>query len=112
MDQNVARLDSRYYPLGSETAQILGDWRTAENFHATNTSFIERDSNTKLQGYSDYDELAPFIRYRHAPAMRTLNGCAIATVTCAPPSTRVCNSLHRKFSGSISTKRVWSMERS
>ncbi len=67
VEQNVARLDSRYYPLGPETAQLLGDWRTAENFHATNTSFIERDSNTKLQGYSDYTELAPLIRYRHAP---------------------------------------------
>ncbi len=67
IDQNIARLDSRYYPLGSETAQLLGDWRTAENFHATNTSFIERDSNTKLQGYADYAELAPLIRYRHAP---------------------------------------------
>ena len=67
VDQNVARLDNRYYPLGSETGQLLGDWRTAENFHATNTSFIERDSNNKLQGYSDYAELAPLIRYRHAP---------------------------------------------
>ena len=67
VDQNVARLDNRYYPLGPETAQLLGDWRTAENFHATNTSFIERDSNTKLQGYSDYSELGPLIRYRHAP---------------------------------------------
>jgi cell division protein FtsI/penicillin-binding protein 2/cell division protein FtsW (lipid II flippase) len=67
VEQNVARLDGRYYPLGSETAQLLGDWRTAENFHASNTSFIERDSNTKLQGYADYAELAPLIRYRHAP---------------------------------------------
>ncbi len=67
VDQNVARLDSRYYPLGSQTAQLLGDLRTGENFHATNTSFIERDSNNKLQGYANYAELAPLIRYRHAP---------------------------------------------
>jgi cell division protein FtsI/penicillin-binding protein 2 len=67
VDQNVARLDGRYYPLGAQTAQLLGDWRTAENFHASNTSFIERDSNTKLQGYASLDELAPLIRYRHAP---------------------------------------------
>jgi cell division protein FtsI/penicillin-binding protein 2/cell division protein FtsW (lipid II flippase) len=66
-DANVSRLDSRCYPFGSLTAQLLGDWRTGENFHATNTSFIERDSNTKLQGYSTYTELAPLIRYRHAP---------------------------------------------
>jgi cell division protein FtsI/penicillin-binding protein 2/cell division protein FtsW (lipid II flippase) len=67
VDQNVARLDNRYYPLGSETAHLLGDWRTGEDFHATNTSFIERDSNTKLQGYASLAELAPLIRYRHAP---------------------------------------------
>ena len=65
--QNVARLDNRYYPLGPQTVQLLGDWRTAEDFHATNTSFIERDSNTKLQGYGTLAELAPMIRYRHAP---------------------------------------------
>ncbi len=67
IDRNVARLDGRYYPLGAQTVQLLGDWRTGENFHATNTSFIERDSNTKLQGYSNLAELAPLIRYRHAP---------------------------------------------
>jgi cell division protein FtsI/penicillin-binding protein 2/cell division protein FtsW (lipid II flippase) len=67
VDQNVARLDGRYYPFGAETVQLVGDWRTGEDFHASNTSFIERDSNSKLQGYSNLDELAPLIRYRHAP---------------------------------------------
>jgi cell division protein FtsI/penicillin-binding protein 2/cell division protein FtsW (lipid II flippase) len=67
VDQNVARLDGRYYPLGQQTVQLLGDWRTGEDFHASNTSFIERDSNNKLQGYTNLDELAPMIRYRHAP---------------------------------------------
>jgi cell division protein FtsI/penicillin-binding protein 2 len=65
--QNVARLDGRYYPFGAQTVQLLGDWRTAEDFHASNTSFVERDSNHKLQGYTNLSELAPFIRYRHAP---------------------------------------------
>lgn len=67
VDRNVARLDGRYYPLGALTTQLLGDWRTGEDFHASNTSFIERDSNTKLQGYASLLELAPLIRYRHAP---------------------------------------------
>jgi cell division protein FtsI/penicillin-binding protein 2/cell division protein FtsW (lipid II flippase) len=67
VDRNVARLDGRYYPLGSQVVQLLGDWRTGEDFHASNTSFIERDSNTKLQGYANLAELAPLIRYRHAP---------------------------------------------
>ena len=44
-----------------------GRLRTGENFHATNASLIEHDSNVKLQGFTDYRELAPLIRYRHQP---------------------------------------------
>ena len=45
----------------------MGDWRTGENFHATNASLIEHDSNVKLQGFTDYSELVPLVRYRHHP---------------------------------------------
>ncbi len=45
---------------------MIGDLRTGENFHATNASLVEHDSNPKLQGYR-YDELAPLVRYRHQP---------------------------------------------
>ncbi len=62
-----SRLDSRHYPFGPLTAHVLGDLRTGENFHATNASLIEHDSNVKLQGFTDYRELAPLIRYRHHP---------------------------------------------
>ncbi len=67
IDNACSRLDNRHYPFGSLTAHILGDWRTGENFHATNASLIEHDSNAKLQGFTDYRELAPLIRYRHQP---------------------------------------------
>jgi cell division protein FtsI/penicillin-binding protein 2/cell division protein FtsW (lipid II flippase) len=60
-------VDSRHYPFGELTAHFLGDWRTGENFHADNTSLVEHDSNEKLQGYRDYRELAPLVRYRHQP---------------------------------------------
>ena len=60
-------LESRHYPFGELTAHFLGDWRTGENFHATNASLVEHDSNEKLQGYRDYAELAPLVRYRHQP---------------------------------------------
>jgi cell division protein FtsW (lipid II flippase)/cell division protein FtsI/penicillin-binding protein 2 len=65
IDANCSRLDNRHYPFGSLTAHLLGDLRTGENFHATNASLIEHDSNVKLQGFADYSELAPLIRYRH-----------------------------------------------
>ncbi len=67
IDSACSRLDNRHYPFGSLTAHILGDLRTGDNFHATNASLIEHDSNPKLQGFTDYRELAPLIRYRHQP---------------------------------------------
>jgi cell division protein FtsW (lipid II flippase) len=67
IDWACSRLDNRHYPFGSLTAHLLGDLRTGENFHATNASLIEHDSNAKLQGFADYRELLPLIRYRHQP---------------------------------------------
>ena len=62
----VSRFDTRHYPFGAATASLTGDLRTGENFHASNASLVEHDSNRRLQGY-DYSELAPLIRYRHHP---------------------------------------------
>ncbi|HYL37591.1 MAG TPA: FtsW/RodA/SpoVE family cell cycle protein [Bryobacteraceae bacterium] len=67
IDSACSRLDNRHYPFGRVTVHLLGDLRTGENFHATNASLIEHDSNIKLQGFTDYSELAPLIRYRHQP---------------------------------------------
>src|SRR5439155_1974961 len=66
-DDVCSRPDTRHYPFGELTSHFLGDWRTGENFHATNSSLVEHDSNVKLQGYRDYQELAPLVRYRHQP---------------------------------------------
>lgn len=61
------RLDSRHYAFGAVTTHLLGNYRTGDNFHATNSSLIEHDQNAKLQGFASYSELAPLIRYRHHP---------------------------------------------
>jgi len=66
LDQAASRFDSRHYPFGPATAHVIGDLRTGENFHATNASLVEHDSNLKLQGYQ-YAELASLVRYRHQP---------------------------------------------
>ncbi|HTU47041.1 MAG TPA: FtsW/RodA/SpoVE family cell cycle protein [Bryobacteraceae bacterium] len=68
IDQCCSPLDSRQYPFGGTTLHLLGDWRTGEKFHATNASLVEHDSNARLQGYSDYRDLAPVVRYRHQRA--------------------------------------------
>ena len=75
IDQTCSRLDNRQYPFGAATMHLLGDWRTGEKFHATNASLIEHDSNARLQGYADFAELAPVVRYRHQhdnPALQAL----------------------------------------
>jgi cell division protein FtsI/penicillin-binding protein 2/cell division protein FtsW (lipid II flippase) len=71
LDQACSRFDSRHYPFGSATEHVVGDLRTGENFHATNASLVEHDSNLKLQGYQ-YSELASLVRYRHQPGNQAI----------------------------------------
>jgi len=60
-----SRMDNRHYPFGPATVHLIGDLRTGERFHATNASLIEHDENARLQGFSDYSELAALVRHRH-----------------------------------------------
>src|ERR1035438_6631917 len=66
LEQACSRFDNRHYPFGAATAHLIGDLRTGENFHASNASLVEHDSNRKLQGY-EYAELASLVRDRHQP---------------------------------------------
>jgi cell division protein FtsI/penicillin-binding protein 2 len=80
--------DERCYPLGSKAFHVLGDARTAKNWSATNTSYVERDADARLRGFDDhastvktqdragqpmytihrdYRELIPVLRHRHQP---------------------------------------------
>ena len=74
IDQACSRFESRHYPFGAATEHFLGDLRTGENFHATNASLVEHDSDARLRGYQ-YSELISLVRYRHQPgnpALRSL----------------------------------------
>jgi cell division protein FtsI/penicillin-binding protein 2/cell division protein FtsW (lipid II flippase) len=66
IDQACSRFDTRHYPFGSAAAHVVGDLRTGENFHASNSSLVEHDSNLKLRGYR-YEELPALVRHRHQP---------------------------------------------
>jgi cell division protein FtsW (lipid II flippase) len=46
--------DQRCYPLGVRTFHVLGDVRSRVNWTASNTSFVERDANDRLQGFDDH----------------------------------------------------------
>ena len=65
IEQACSKFETRHYPFGSTLVQFLGDLRTGEKFHATNASLVEHDANLKLQGYTDYRDLAAVVRYRH-----------------------------------------------
>jgi len=62
----------RYYPFEGLTYHLLGDFRTERNWGATNTSFVERDANTYLQGFDDHAEEAPVIDPRNGKTYRRL----------------------------------------
>ncbi len=71
LEQAASRFDGRHYPFGAALAQVVGDLRTGENFHATNASLVEHDSNARLQGF-EYAELAGLVRYRHQPGNQAI----------------------------------------
>jgi cell division protein FtsI/penicillin-binding protein 2/cell division protein FtsW (lipid II flippase) len=66
IEDACSRIDTRHYPLGAAMAQVVGDRRTGENFHATNASLVEHDSDAQLRGY-EMAELVPIMRTRHQP---------------------------------------------
>lgn len=68
IDRDLPRAAGRYYPFPDATRHLLGDFRTGENFHASNASLIEHDQRAQLQGFSSYAELADAVRFRHQPA--------------------------------------------
>ena len=89
IDRACTRTESRHYPFGGLTFDLLGDLRTRLRWGASNTSFVERDSATRLRGYDDrpvlvdvknpktgvrerivrydYRELVPLLRHRYEP---------------------------------------------
>ena len=89
IDRACPRAESRHYPFGGLTFDLLGDLRTRERWGAGNTSFVERDSARRLRGYDDrptlvsvknpttkamervirydYRELVPLLRHRNEP---------------------------------------------
>lgn len=62
LDVTCPEVGERCYPLGSRAYHVLGDARTRLNWAASNSSFVERDADTRLQGFDD-----------HAAPLRTIN---------------------------------------
>lgn len=93
LDGSCLDQDERCYPLGGRTYHLLGDARTRIDWSATNTSFVERDAESRLRGFDDreatvrtadaagatvwtlrrdYRDLVPLVRHRHDPDHRSV----------------------------------------
>jgi cell division protein FtsW (lipid II flippase) len=63
----------RCYPFGGPAFHLLGDVETQINWAAPNTSFAERDHDTRLRGYDDEARLVEVADPRGGPPSRTLH---------------------------------------
>ena len=61
LDETCPSSADRCYPLGGRAFHLLGDARTRLNWSATNTSYIERDSEATLRGFDDHATVVPTI---------------------------------------------------
>jgi cell division protein FtsW (lipid II flippase) len=100
----------RCYPLGGAAFHLLGDARDARNWSASNTAYVERDSQNRLRGFDDhattvrvsdasgrpaaavrrdYRAIVPLLRHRHSPdhpaVMAFLNRPRDLTITIDAP---------------------------
>ena len=66
------RPTSRCYPFGGITYHLLGDYRNQVNWAATNTSFVERDSDGRLRGYDDHARVVEVHDPRNGRSTRVL----------------------------------------
>ena len=86
LDSTCVEPIERCYPLGGTGFHVIGDLTTRVNWGASNTSYLERDADSRLRGFSDhatsvsatdasgnaisvirrdYRELVPLLRHRH-----------------------------------------------
>jgi cell division protein FtsW (lipid II flippase) len=93
VDDRCPTPGERCYPLGGAAFHLLGDARTRANWTAANSSYIERDAESRLRGFDDhaevvrttdaagqpmltirrdYRDIVPALRHRYDPANAAL----------------------------------------
>jgi cell division protein FtsW (lipid II flippase) len=68
VDGSCSVQDARCYPLGGRAFHLLGDARTRRNWGASNSSFVERDSESALRGFDDHQAM---VAVRNADGVET-----------------------------------------
>ena len=64
--------DARCYPLGGQTFSVLGDWARQTNWAARNSSYVERDNDTRLKGFDDRQRLVEVVHPRTGVREKTI----------------------------------------
>ena len=59
LESACADTGARCYPLGGRAFHVIGDATTRRNWSASNTSFVERDSESRLRGFDDHQTMVP-----------------------------------------------------
>ena len=62
---------ARCYPLGASAFHVLGDWTTQANWGASNSSYVERDSDIRLKGFDDRPQVVEVVNPRTGVRTRT-----------------------------------------
>ena len=63
--------DERCYPLAGLAFHVLGDWNYQTNWGARNSSYVERDSDARLKGYDDRQQVIDVVNPRTGTHERT-----------------------------------------
>ncbi len=61
VDATCTDRGTRCYLLGGRAFHLLGDAETRRNWGASNTSFVERDSESALRGFDDHQSIVPVV---------------------------------------------------
>jgi cell division protein FtsW (lipid II flippase) len=126
-----APADERCYPLGGAAFHLLGDAVSRRNWTATNTSYVERDTQDHLRGFDDhatavkttdqsggtqftirrdYRELIPLLRHRyeadHPQVKRFLNRKRDVTITIDAPLQAQVATILSKYAARSATGRA------
>ncbi|HTV01167.1 MAG TPA: penicillin-binding transpeptidase domain-containing protein, partial [Luteitalea sp.] len=63
---------TRCYPLGGAAFSVIGDWAGQTNWAARNSSYLERDRDTRLKGFDDRQRVVEIVNPRTGRTERTI----------------------------------------
>jgi cell division protein FtsW (lipid II flippase) len=72
LDQACGNESVRCYPLAGMGFSLVGDWTRRLNWGARNSSYFERDSDSRLKGFDDRQRVVQVVNRRTGASERTI----------------------------------------